>query len=104
REWRAQRDVLLRRVLHYEYGALPGAAPVVGDVLRSRTLRRSRAVEHARRLRIGNERPLSVPVILTVPDGGGPFPVIVRGDLGWARPRPEIVAAGRQRGCALPPV
>jgi len=101
REWRAQRDVLLRRVLHYEYGALPLAAAVAGDVLRSRTLRRSRAVEHAMRLRIGNERPLSVRMILTVPDGGGPFPVIVRGDLGWARTRPEIVAAVVQRGYAL---
>jgi dienelactone hydrolase len=101
REWRAQRDLLLRRVLHYEYGALPSPAVVTGEMLRARPLRGLRATEHAVRLRIGTDRPLAVRLILTRPDGAGPFPVIVRGDLGWRRTRREIVATVVQRGYAL---
>jgi dienelactone hydrolase len=101
REWRAQRSVLLRRVLHYEYGPLPAPAAVAGETLRTRALRALRATEHAVRLRIGAERALPVRLLLTVPAGAGPFPVIVRGDLGWRRTHREIVATLVHRGYAL---
>src|SRR5204863_7953741 len=53
------------------------------------------------RLSMGPDGKVSVPLILTIPAGKGPFPVIVKGDLCWGRIKPDIVAAVAGRGYLL---
>jgi hypothetical protein len=102
-EWAEQRARLLRMVLHYEYGELPpGPADVAGRVLRTTALRAANARQIHVTLTIGHGvGSLPMRLIVTAPNRGGPFPVIVRGDLCWGRPKPRIVAALLQRGYAL---
>jgi len=46
---------------------------------------------HEYALTIGPEGKITTTLVLTVPAGKGPFPVIVKGDLCWKRVKPEIV-------------
>jgi len=101
-EWTEQRGHLIRLVLHYEYGELPpNPRSVVGDSPRAISLRSAGARQTSVRLTMGPGHELSVRLILTVPQGSGPFPVIVRGDLGWGRTKPRIAAAIVERGYVL---
>jgi pimeloyl-ACP methyl ester carboxylesterase len=50
---------------------------------------------------MGPDGKVAVPLVLTVPAGKGPFPVIVKGDLCWGRVKPEIVADVAKRGYML---
>jgi hypothetical protein len=105
REWNAQRRWLLRSILHYQYGALPPAPrqerDIVPEVVRSVALPALGAKQMTIRLAMGRQHEIPVRLILTVPAGAGPFPVIVRGDLGWGKTKPRIVAAVIERGYVL---
>ena len=94
REWQRQRRALLRAILHYQYGSLPPAPRnVTAEAVRKRQLSSFDATEHELLLRMGPQQSVTTSLVLTRPRGRGPFPVIVRGDLGWGAIKPEIAAA-----------
>lgn len=102
RQWKSQRRALLASILHYQYGALPPAPDnVVAEELRTRHIRSTDATETVLRLGLGSGNAVAARLMLTVPSGDGPFPVIVRGDLCWGRTKPEIVEAVVRRGYVL---
>jgi dienelactone hydrolase len=102
RQWANQRRTLLDSILQYEYGKLPPIPDSVsGTETASRALDEINATEKEIRLRIGRENPIETRLILTLPQGKGTFPVIVRGDGCWGRVKAEIVAEIVQRGYAL---
>jgi dienelactone hydrolase len=89
-------------VVHYQYGALPPAPRnVQAEVIRTARLAALDATQTTLRLAMGPGHAVSTTLILALPPGAGPFPVIVRGDLGWHRTKPQIVAAVVSRGYAL---
>lgn len=101
-EWKQHRKELLNRVLHYEYGPLPPVPDkVTAKELSSKTLEATGATEKEVLLSMGPDNAVQTHIILTVPAGKGPFPAIIRGDLGWGRVAPGIVEAIRKRGYIL---
>jgi dienelactone hydrolase len=101
--WGSQRKELLARVLHYEYGELP---PVpdgrFAEELSSKRIDKIGATENELRLTVGRlTQSVQTGVILTIPDGKGPFPVIISGDLCWGRVAPTIVTQVVKRGYVL---
>ena len=118
-DWPARRAEIKALVLAYEYGRLPPEAPV------SPTGRpwkpAGKQAQEAESKRAANEVPLpdgatvqqlvletgppdgkvSIPVILTIPAGEGPFPAIIRGDLCWGRVDSRIAAEVAKRGYIL---
>jgi dienelactone hydrolase len=101
-DWSQQRKELLARVLHYEYGPLPPVPDnVAAKELSSKKIEATGATETELLLTMGPKNAIQTHVILTVPAGKGPFPAIIRGDLGWGRVKPEIVANIVKRGYIL---
>jgi dienelactone hydrolase len=100
--WRTQRKALLALALRYEYGELP---PVPDHVNATETATRPMAeigaTEREVLLTMGPEGAVRCHLLLTVPDGKGPFPMILRGDMCWGRVAPEIVAMAIKRGYGL---
>jgi hypothetical protein len=105
REWVRQRVRLLQSILHYEYGELPPrprqSRDILAELVRTVALPALGATQSTIRLALGPGRAIPVRLILTVPGGAGPFPVIVRGDLCWGKAKPRIVAAVVERGYIL---
>jgi hypothetical protein len=100
--WAAHRQALLELVVATEYGLLPpDPGNVSGTERASRPLSEPGATEIELMLSMGPEQSLQMPLILTLPPGNSPFPVIVRGDLCWGGVLPEIVATVVGRGYAL---
>src|SRR5687767_13619006 len=119
-DWKRRREELRDLVLYYEYGRMP---PPPGNVKaeedpsytappRSGSNKDPKppedpadppagATEKKLRLTMGPEGKVSTHLVLTIPQGKGPFPVIVRGDLGWGRVKPEIREAVAKRGYML---
>jgi hypothetical protein len=102
REWTNQRKRLLDLILRYEYGPLP---PVPNNVtaseISSHKIAGTSATEKQLLLSMGPGQTIKTHVILSLPGGKGPFPVIVRGDLGWGRIKPEIIEEAVKRGYAI---
>ncbi|HLK60101.1 MAG TPA: hypothetical protein VKU00_26305 [Chthonomonadaceae bacterium] len=102
KEWEAHRKALLETILHYEYGPLPPVLDhVVGTETASRQIEATHATEREILLTMGPEDAIKTHLILTLPAGKGPFPIILRGDLCWGRLDPAIVAEVVRRGYAL---
>lgn len=102
RAWKAQRHHLLELALRYEYGALPPVPHnVTGTETASRPQEGTGFTEKEIQLTMGPENRVQTRLLLKIPPGKGPFPVIVRGDLGWGRVAPAIVAAVGKRGYVL---
>ena len=122
REWGRRRAELLELVLSYEYGHLPPvprpgavtAAPAPDYALPPR--RRPSAgsqpsitlPEGSRQEKLlvtvtrrGHDRKVEFPLLLHVPPGKGPFPVVIRGDLCWGPVRGEVVSDALSRGYML---
>jgi dienelactone hydrolase len=98
-EWNAQRQELLSRVLHYEYGPLPPAPKnVTASEKASKKIDASGATERELLLKMGPAEVVQTQLFLTVPAGKGPFPSVITGDLGWGRVKPEIIAEANKRG------
>ncbi len=101
-EWKEQRKALLESVLRYEYGALP---PVPRNVqakeVAVKELEEGVGLERELLLSMGPKRSITTRLFLSVPSGARKFPVIVVGDLGWGRVKPEIVLAVLRRGYAI---
>src|SRR5688572_9421472 len=119
-EWERRREELRDLVLYYEYGRMPpppGNVKAEEDPSYTAPLRSgsnedpkppedpadppSGATEKKLRLTMGPEGKVSTHLVLTIQQGKGPFPVIVRGDLGWGRVKPEIREAVSKRGYML---
>jgi len=101
-DWPRRRDELKVLIQFYEYGHLP---PAPGNVkateIDSRELPNIGATEKRIKLEMGPNQQLSIHLDLTIPNGGGPFPAIICGDLCWGKIKPEIVAAIVKRGYIL---
>jgi hypothetical protein len=101
-EWPQQRKALLAAVLHYEYGPLPPVSDnVTAKELSSKRIEATGATEKELLLSMGPNHAIQTHVILTIPDGKGPFPAIIRGDLGWGRVAAAIVEHIVKRGYIL---
>jgi len=101
-DWQKRRAELLKQVLEYEYGRVPSDPGQVKGVEEnpSQDSPAGSTVHHIT-VSMGPQGKITTPLILTTPSGKGPFPVIVKGDLGWGPVKPEIVALVIQRGYAL---
>lgn len=101
-QWRMQRQALLAMILHYEYGELPPRVRKVKAYPKAeRHLTSPAALEKEMLLKIGDKESIQTRLFLTTPEGAGPFPVIVTGDIGWGRIEPKIAAEVVRRGYAL---
>jgi dienelactone hydrolase len=117
-DWAARRAELLELVQAYEYGHLPPAVPVSVEEQPWKPSGKQAQEAEAKRaadavplpqgatvkqfvLKTGPGGKVSVPLILTVPAGKGPFPAIIRGDLCWGRVDSRIAAEVASRGYLL---
>lgn len=101
-QWKRQRMALLKSVLHYQYGPLPPVPGyVIADASRSRYIKSINATENRLLLRMGPDLSVTAQLILTIPQGNDPFPVIIRGDLCWGRVARGISAMVVKRGYIL---
>lgn len=123
-DWPRRRDELKKLIQTYQYGTLPPAGPVrVKEDAAYQAPKRSGSnadkppVENetidypegtkvtSYLLTVGPEnepaKQVSYHLMVTVPPGKGPFPVVVRGDLCWGRPKPLIAAEIARRGYIL---
>jgi dienelactone hydrolase len=101
-DWPVQRQELLAKVLHYEYGPLPPVPKnVVAKELSAKKIEATGATEKELLLTMGPDNAVRTHLILTVPAGKGPFPAVIRGDLGWGRVAPAIVEQITKRGYIL---
>lgn len=102
REWERQRKALLSKILHYEYGELPPVPRNVrGEVFTTQELPNGIGVEQEIVLSMGPKRAVKTHIQLAQPKGEGRYPVLITGDLGWGRIKPEIVAEIVRRGYIL---
>lgn len=82
-------------MLHYEYGTLPPVPDnVTAKELSSKKVGATGATQTELLLTMGPKNVVRTHVILSIPAGKGPFPAIIRGDLGWARAKPEVAERG----------
>jgi hypothetical protein len=112
-QWRRHREELAGLVLAYEYGALPPAVTnVKGNVTSIRPTTRPAEMPGAAEvdvvLTMGPRDKVTIHLHLFIPAGAGqtaenkgPFPLIIRGDLGWGPVKPDIAAAVVERGYIL---
>jgi hypothetical protein len=98
-DWLRRREELKETLLYYEYGHLapaPGESKAVE--VSARRVEEFDASEKLLSLSVGADQKLSFRLILTIPSGKGPFPVVVKGDLCWGRIPASILAAAVRRG------
>ncbi len=122
-DWARRRAELLELIQRYEYGHLPPAANVVAtEAPAYEPPKRTGSNRDAKNappppaaaplpegttvkkyeLTIGPAgKSVSTHLVLTIPPGEGPFPTIVRGDLGWGDVKPAIAAEVARRGYLL---
>jgi len=101
-DWDRRRAELLREFQELEYGHVPsdggevkaGEAHTDHDSSSGATIRQLT-------LNMGPDGKVSTHLILTIPQGEGPFPIIIKGDLCWGRIKPEIVNEVIRRGYML---
>lgn len=98
-DWAAQRERIKEMVLYYEYGHLaPTPRNITATESSTKQLETIGATEKQFLLSMGPDRKVSFRLILTIPPGNGPFPVIVKGDLCWSRVAAPIIAMAIKRG------
>ncbi|HYK87250.1 MAG TPA: hypothetical protein VE398_00665 [Acidobacteriota bacterium] len=98
-DWAKRREEIQAMVLYYEYGHLaPAPANLAATEISSKEIEQLNATERQLLLTMGPADNLRFHLILTIPAGTGPFPVVVKGDLCWGRVAPAMVAAAVKRG------
>jgi dienelactone hydrolase len=101
-DWARRREELKELFQKYVYGHLP---PPPGNVaareLSSHKDEASGATVKQIVLTMGPQQSVLVHLDLVIPPGTGPFPAIVRGDLGWGPTKPELIEAVAKRGYVL---
>src|SRR5207247_5498100 len=101
-DWARRRKELKELIQDCAYGHLPPAPRNVrAEEQSSVHLAGLGATERKLVLSMGPGRKVSTHLVLTVPDGPGPFPAIIVGDLCWGRRDPAIVAEVVKRGYLL---
>jgi dienelactone hydrolase len=98
-DWLKRREEIAETLLRYEYGHLapsPGESSAVE--LSAKKAEDIEANEKQLSVSVGGSQKLSFRLILTIPSGKGPFPVVVKGDLCWGRIPPSILASAVRRG------
>jgi hypothetical protein len=102
-DWAKRRAELLAQILHYEYGEMPPApGNTAGVELVSHNFKELPGLIHkVFKISCGPDKKVSFTLDLIIPKGKGPFPVILRGDLGWGKLSDEITAAIVGRGYIL---
>lgn len=101
-EWAARRAELRDLILGYEYGRIPSeTSPVSAQETGSEQDPATGAMVRQFTLKVGPEGKVPVPLVMTIPSGKGPFPIVIKGDLCWGRVKPPIVAEVVKRGYIL---
>jgi hypothetical protein len=101
-QWPARRAQLRELILGYEYGRIPAeTSSVSAQEAGSAQDAANGATVHQFTLKTGPDGKISVPLVMTIPAGKGPFPIIIKGDLCWGRVKPAIVADVVKRGYIL---
>jgi dienelactone hydrolase len=101
-DWARRRAELEAMILHYEYGRMPPApGNTTGIELVASDYQKLSAMHRVFKVSCGPENKVSFTLDLQVPKGKGPFPVILRGDLGWGKLPDEIAAEVIKRGYIL---
>ncbi len=101
-QWAQHRSELRELILACEYGRLaPAPKAVSAEETASKTDDATGVSEKTFLLSVDPDKKVQVHLVLTSPKGAGPFPTIIKGDLGWGRVKPEIVADVVQHGYAL---
>ena len=98
-DWTKRRAELRELFLKYEYGHVPSETTEVKARLSADFPPHSN--ERQYELSFGPGGKISVPLILTLPEGKGPFPIIIKGDLCWGRVAEPIVKQVTGRGYIL---
>jgi len=96
--WTKRRKEIKAMLLYYQYGHPAPGVGVTAEETSSAKLEASGATEKQLRLSIGPEKKVAYRLILTVPSGKGPFPVIVKGDLCWGRIATAMIEDAIKRG------
>jgi hypothetical protein len=101
-DWPKRRQEIFEKVMYYEYGRMP-AAPgnVEGEEVFSAKNADLNASEKTIRLAMGPGHKIVFGVLLTIPNGKGPFPVIIDGDGCWGRIKEPIRKLVIERGYIL---
>lgn len=98
KDWLRRRKEIKETLLYYEYGHLPpGSGEPKAVELSTRKVEEIDASERQLSLSLGGSQNLSFRLILTIPSGKGPFPVVLKGDLCWGRIPASILAAAVRR-------
>jgi hypothetical protein len=100
-DWPVQRAYLLSLVERYGYGHQPEAGSVTAKETASSHDDALHATRTTVELAMGPKGVVTVHLYLIIPDGTGPFPVIIEGDRGWGAVAEPIVAAVISRGYML---
>jgi len=104
-EWARQRNELLAGVLHYEYGPLPPVPKKINArELPVKEPQPTFGTVKQFLMTMGPNNAIQTHLFLTIPNAAfkkGPFPVVVTGDLGWGRVKPEIARHVAERGYVL---
>ncbi len=101
--WPRRRAELLDQLLGIEYGRLPPApARTEGEPLHRHTVARFLKARHQQfRILTGPDPAFAFLIDLLIPDGDGPFPVMLTGDGCWKTFSDEITLAVLGRGYAI---
>lgn len=97
-DWARRRAELRDMILGYEYGHVPTETP---EVKATETALNGRQPANVKQYNLTISGKVSVPLVLTLPEGKGPFPIIIKGDLCWGRVKDPIVKQVISRGYVL---
>jgi dienelactone hydrolase len=101
-DWPSRRAELKEIIQHYGYGHLPPAPKSVkAQPQEANRIEAIGATERRLVLTMGPEDKVLAALVLTIPDGKGPFPAIIVGDLSWGKVKAPIVAEVVKRGYIL---
>jgi dienelactone hydrolase len=101
-DWVRRRAELEAMILHYQYGQLPPAPGNTTAVERLASgYKQLPATHRVFKVTCGPDKKVSFTLDLLVPKGKGPFPVVLRGDLGWAKLDDAIADEVVKRGYIL---
>ncbi len=98
-DWARRRAEIEEMVLYYEYGHLaPPPTNLTAVEQSSKRIEELGASEKWLQLSMGQGTKVEFRLVLTIPAGPGPFPVIIKGDLCWGRVAPSMIAEAVRRG------
>ena len=102
-DWQRRREEISRLIVNIEYGGLPSTPGTTSlEVLhRARVCGDNSPHFVSCRVQTGPEAPFSFLLTLTIPQGDGPFPVVINGDACWRYVTDEVAGYVTDRGFIL---